>query len=244
MTRIASAAAAIAIALLGGVAGGFLVSRSTASAVKSPRPEAGPVAVVDPMEVEDLDRRVAALESLAARQQAATRLSAYAARSGAQRRSDRMGAAGAESSSSSGAAAVDSPVFEAAVRDVVDRVQGEREQEREQQRQQRRDAAVGAWSEELGTKLALTDAQRQKVRDLALAFHDEVREMWTRGADAGAAPSWQNRRESAQSLRESYEAKLGELLDGRQMREYEALGDEYRLGMGMRSRGPRGGQAR
>jgi hypothetical protein len=58
---------------------------------------------------------------------------------------------------------VDNPVFEAAVRDVMERAEQARQQEREEQRSEWRRRTAEDWANQLGERLRLTDTQKTKV---------------------------------------------------------------------------------
>jgi hypothetical protein len=135
---------------------------------------------------------------------------------------------------------VDDPVFEAAVRDVMDRAQEEREADRELEREERRKRMAQRWSDELASQLALSDAQRPKVQAIVQEFFDQLRAM--READAGTIGR-EERRQRMRDLREQGERKLNEVLDRSQQEKYKQLGNEQRLGG--RMAGPqRGGGGR
>jgi hypothetical protein len=126
-------------------------------------------------------------------------------------------------------ATVDDPVFEEAVRDVLERLESERAKERAAERLERRRATAERWSGDLGQRLGLSDVQKSKLTELAVEYNGRIQEMWR--ADAGAEPVRPTeRRERMQSLRTEYEQRLSGVLDGRQMNDYRALGEEYRLG--------------
>lgn len=122
---------------------------------------------------------------------------------------------------------VDDPVFEAAVRDVVQRVEEERDADRELERSERRKQMAEEWVNGLSASLKLTEQQKVKVGEIATQFFQSMREL--RNSDAGI-PNREAFRAQLTELRTQAEAKLGEVLDGTQMQAYQALEEEQRLG--------------
>jgi len=122
---------------------------------------------------------------------------------------------------------VDDPVFEAAVRDVVEQFDEERRAERQSRSDERRRQAAERWSTSLGDKLALTEDQKQKVMALATDYANEVRT--ARGSDAEqvSGDEW---RQKAAALREKSEARLTQVLDPVQRKKYDALEEDEKLG--------------
>lgn len=123
---------------------------------------------------------------------------------------------------------VDNPVFEAAVRDVMDRAEQERDLERETQRAEWRKRTAEEWGKNLGDKLRLTDTQKAKATEIAQTFLDRLRDL--RQTDAGAPPSRQERREQAAALRKNAEAELAKILDHSQLTTYNELDEAEKLG--------------
>jgi hypothetical protein len=127
---------------------------------------------------------------------------------------------------------VDDPVFEAAVRDVVQRVEEERDDDRQIQREGQRQAAAHRWATQLTDKLGLREDQKAKVATVARELYDQMRELF-RG-DAGAGVTSEDRREKVRALRKQYEEKLSGVLDPAQLGEYQKLDDDLKLGARMR----------
>ena len=219
-------------ALLGGVAGALttvaMVREEPPRArkeirVQAPEPEPEPTstALVD---------RVASLERAVGRLRAANPGAALGrpAGSAAPGSPAALEAAGADP-------VVDSPVFEAAVRDVVDRLEEERESEREVERAERRKQWAEQWSGELGGQLGLNEAQKVKVREIAANFFERLRDLRRSGAgQPGSRDEW---RERMSALRSEAEGKLGEVLDPGQMSRYQTLDSELKLGARFGGRG-------
>jgi hypothetical protein len=193
--------AAIAGALAG--FGGGLVTgwvRPRPPAVKAV--PAGDGALGD--EVRGLGAQVAALE-------------AEVARLRQQRRGAPAPAPPASAGAPHGHAIADDPVFEAAVRDVVDRVQQERAGEREERRVQ----VTQRWADRLAERLSLSDAQKAKALAIAEDLAQKLRDL--RDADGGlGGGSWPEARDA---LRAQGEQRLGEVLSATQMATYRESSD-------------------
>jgi hypothetical protein len=123
---------------------------------------------------------------------------------------------------------VDNPVFDAAVRDVMDRAEQERNLERETQRSEWRKRTAEEWGGRLSEKLRLTETQKAKVTAIAQSFWDRLRE--ARQADAGPAPSREEWREKVAAVRKASEAELAQILDHAQLTSYGELDDAEKLG--------------
>lgn len=123
---------------------------------------------------------------------------------------------------------VDNPVFEAAVRDVLERTEQERNLERESQRAEWRKRTAEEWSRAVGEKLRLTPIQKAKANEIAQAFWDRLHDL--RQTDAGPPPSRQERREQVTALRKASEAELAKILDHSQLTTYGELDEAEKLG--------------
>lgn len=123
---------------------------------------------------------------------------------------------------------VDNPLFEAAVRDVMDRAEQERTLERETQRAEWRKRTAEEWGGKLSEKLRLTEIQKAKVTAIAQSFWDRLREL--RQTDAGPAPSREEWRERVANLRKTSEAELAQILDHTQLTSYGELDEAEKLG--------------
>lgn len=121
---------------------------------------------------------------------------------------------------------VDNPVFEAAVRDVMERAEQEQDLERESERTERRKRAAEEWGGRLGEKLRLTESQKAKATEIAQAFSERLREL--RQANEGL--SRQERRDRSAALRKSSEAELAKILDPSQLTTYSELEESEKLG--------------
>lgn len=126
------------------------------------------------------------------------------------------------------AAVVDDPVFEAAVRDVVQRVEEEHVSEHEAKLAELRQTAATRWASALVEKLHLNDQQQAKLAAIAHDFYDHVRDALAT-PDGGATPSFGDQRAKVRALREQSEQKLGQVLDPSQLASYEQLDEDEKL---------------
>jgi hypothetical protein len=201
--------------------------------------EQAEVTAVAEARASDVEERVAALERALGRM---NRRSPVAAPSPTLAGSGSAGAA--DGTSGNAAPIVDNPVFEAAVRDVLERVDQEHESEREAARSEWRQRWADDWVSELGDKLHLNDTQKAKAKQIALDFWQHLREL--RDSDAGPPASRDEWRTRMGALREQAEATLAQSLDPSQMDSYRKLDDDKRLGFrfgrggGGRQDAPRG----
>jgi hypothetical protein len=200
--------------VLGGAVGGAVVlglrAPNTPKAIKE---EIAPVARAESPVLED---RVLALE------QTVARLS--------RRPVSVLSPAPAGSHAMDGGAAgptvVDDPVFEVAVRDIVDRVEEERSSERDVRRDEQRRRMTDTWVSELGLELGLAEAQKAKVREIVTEMFQDLREL--RNLDAGTVKR-SERIARMRAVSEEAEKKLSSVLDSTQMSAYRALDEDLRL---------------
>jgi hypothetical protein len=132
------------------------------------------------------------------------------------------------------------PVFELAVRSVMDRVEWEKDEERKAVRQQRRSERASRQTALLSERLQLSPEQAQEVAALLTTQMDSFRSL--RNRDEGSTESrpatrseW---RERIQAIRKETESKLSEVLSDDQMKAYLSLAEEE--GIGGRGFGRRG----
>lgn len=200
--------------VLGGAVGGAVVLGLRAPSIpKAVKEEIGPVATVEPSA---LEARVLSLE------QTLARLS---------RRPMAVHSPGPASSqvTDAGVASptlVDDPVFEVAVRDLMDRVEEERSSERDVRRDEQRRRMADTWVSELGLELGLADAQKAKVLEIVTEMFQRLREL--RNVDAGTLKR-SERVARMRALSEEAEKKLSTVLDSTQMNAYRALDEDLRL---------------
>jgi hypothetical protein len=212
-------------ALVGGLLGAFLaislVKPKPETRAQPERTRAGEQS--DPVGTR-LDERVARLE----RSVQALGLRDSMARAAAKADDAPSETAAAKPPTPDVAPVIDSPVFEAAVRDVLDRAEQERNVERESQRAEWRKQASEEWANGLTEKLHLTDMQKAKALAVATTFWEKLRDL--RQADAGPPLSRQELRARLDELRNAAEAELGQVLSTSQMNGYRELDEASRLG--------------
>ena len=210
-------------AVIGGVVGGITVRLSSDSPKTTAKAETP--ASKDDDEDDGLDHRVKQLEQSVAGLEKKRRASeAIAAYGRALAAGDPAPDGGVPSPT-----AVDDPVFDTAVRDVLDRVDQERRDEREQRRTERMNQMVDEWSKQLATKLSLSDQQKQKVAEIFRDHFAKMRAM--RGGGDGGMRTPQEWRQSFQALQDEQNKKLGEVLDSGQMDKLEQMRKDGELPM-------------
>jgi hypothetical protein len=191
---------------------------------------AAPASAADDSAENDLRVRVRSLE------QRVSLLTAALAKNGLE--PPRGAGEGAEAAED---ADVASPVFEAAVRDILDRVDDEQREERQARRGARMEEGAREISAELAAKLGLSAEQQQKLQEITkahfaafAAMRDEAPENRPKTPE-----EWRERRNAQ---RTKTDEAVRALLTPEQMRAYEALPEDERLGGGRpwsRGRGDR-----
>lgn len=212
-------------ALVGSVVGAWLAIAFMPKSETSARPErTTPAEPAEPPSAA-LDARVARLE----RSIQALTLRDGVARAHTAKTGDAPGVAASGAPPVADVAPiVDNPVFEAAVRDVLDRAEQERDVERESQRAEWRKQAAEEWANGLTEKLRLTEMQTAKALAVATTFWDKLRDL--RQGDAGPPLNRQELRARMAELRSAAEAELGQVLSPSQMNSYRELPEASRLG--------------
>jgi hypothetical protein len=209
---------AVLAAAAGSLSGAAVVWNRTAPRAPAPAEPQSAVA-----ERGDVDARLAALEAAISRlEHRSPRVIALPAPAAA----EDAGAAPAPVSPT--AAAVDDPVFEAAVRDIVQRIDEDRHAERQAERTEKRQAAAERWAASLVEPLHLTDAQKTKLTEIARDLSERSRDALA-DRDGGADPAPGERRAWRQALRAELEQKLAEVLDPSQLAAYQKLGDDLKF---------------
>lgn len=123
---------------------------------------------------------------------------------------------------------VASPVFEAAVRDILDRVDEERREERQNRRGAFVEQSAHDVSDRLGDKLGLTDDQRAKVAEIVKQSYESM------GALRDLPPEqrpktpaeWRERRDAQ---KQRVDEGLRQVLTPAQMQTYEQLPEEEQI---------------
>jgi len=224
-------------AIVGGVVGALVTVWVTApkATKKATEPAVAEEKVAPTSDVED---RVAALERAVLRLEQ-RRLVAAAAQASAQPSGEP-----AKANSGDSSPIIDDPVFEAAVRDVIERLEEERQAERELERGERRRQRAEEWASGLASTLRLSDQQKTKVSEIASQYFESLRSLRSSNERARDREAF---RQQVAELRAQAEAKLGQVLDGSQLRAYQELDERDRLGPRPpreRFRGREGAEAR
>lgn len=221
MTRGEILAAVIAGAL-GGVAGGVAAGRLMPAEKPAPAPRGATSS-----DVRALSEQISTLQSEVTRLKQRQQGAAVAARAPADTASPQVEDAPRRK-------LVDDPVFEAAVRDVVEKVQQERTGDREERRTQ----SLQRWADRLAEQASLSAVQKTKVLAIAQELNDKVRDM--RDSDAGANTR-QEFLAQREALRAQSEEKLKEVLSQKQMEVYRGSSElQLDIGWGRGGRGRRG----
>ena len=205
----------IGASLLSGGVGGF-VGHSLAGSGKKPdktvasaeEPEASEAA---PAATGDADSRLASLERKVARLERQRQI--------AQAFADPAGQAGG-----SGTHPVDDPVFETAVRDVLERVDEERDDQRRERRTQRIQQISERWSDDLAKKLALSEDVKKKVAEIIKQQFEEMANA-RNNPDAGRG-DWRDR---MREQREKTDKALSGVLTPAQMEQMRELREQGEL---------------
>ncbi len=212
----------LGVGLVGGVVGG-LVGRISAPAAKPARAALSARAEGEAQgSNEDLERRVKELEGTVAALERQHKMGRLAAAYGS-------ALAAAEDAGAPAGSVVDDPVFQAAVRDVMDQVEVEKRDERRVERDERRRQAAARWTSSLSKELGLSDAQKQKVAAIVEGYFDDLRAIRESDAGPGSPRDW---RQSMQDARKKREDELAQALTPAQMEKYDSLESDQKLGAG------------
>lgn len=207
-------------AALGAVAGclvGVVAARPASSVDTAPRPQSaraeGSFEPLDtePDEIGPLSARIRSLEQ---------KVSLLTAALGAARGDPSPG--DTEPASDLHGADVADPVFEAAVRDILDRVDDERREERTERTQRRVQHGARNVTDRLTAELGLTEQQQQELFEIFKAHYENLANL--RDQDAPDAPStpgeWRAR---MAEIRRTTDTKLEETLAPAQVEKYRNL---------------------
>jgi hypothetical protein len=241
-TLLVAALAALGGGLVGGVvAARVLVSPASNVPVKerTSLQTTGKTSTPQQPEAAELDERVADLEgqlrALRNQRQSAAQLRQYA---------EALARGNADAGNPRDLAPVvdaEDPSFELAVRTVMDRVEWEHDEEQRVTRAQRWQERATRQAELLSERLGLSPSQRAKVEPILAEQMEAFRALRDPEGDAGARPAsrreWRTR---LAEIRQGTEAKLGAVLDQKQLASYREFVDEEGFG----PRGGRGGPPR
>jgi hypothetical protein len=217
--------------LAGGVAGG-VAGRMSAPA---PAPRTAKSAAAEPEDSQALGAKVAKLERDVAALERERRITRAALARALP--SDSDPAAGADGGAPP--RSIDDPVFELAVRDVMDQIDDERRQERQARWEERRKVAADRWSAWLGTELGLSDDQKRKVADVVKSYFEKMQATWQ--SDAGPVTR-QERRSKMRELRTESDKQLAQILHPQQKAKYDGMDEDDKIGFGFGGGRRHGGQ--
>jgi len=208
------------------VIGGLLVRYAHSGA---PDPKAG--AKHQPSaEKADLEERLAALERQIGARQPPPRILRPPPAPATTAGSPNSGSSSAARPAPDPPAVVDDPVFEAAVRDILERVDEERDSEREVRSEERRREAAHGWTAEFAARAALREDQKAKVFSIVQEYLNALRDPRDSGPDAGPAMTRREWRARSRELRDRAEQRLAEVLSRDQLDSYHALDEDQRIG--------------
>lgn len=204
-------------ALVGGAAGGALVYALLTHGAHAPRLAASAEArgAARPAEPsandDDVDARLARLEQRSAAAQALGEVA-------------RAMSAGKDAGSfAPGDAKADNPVFELAVRGVLDKVEWEKNEERKVEQQNQRAERAQHMSDYLAQKLTLSNDQKSSVQQIFSDSMDALRNLRD-PPDGGRPPqSREEWRQAMDSIRTQADQRMNAVLTPAQMQSYQAL---------------------
>jgi hypothetical protein len=125
-------------------------------------------------------------------------------------------------------AQVDSPVFEAAVRDIIDRTEEGREGERAAAREEKRRHRDKYWVNELTMRLGLTPAQTERLLTIQADLATEL-DRERQSSENGQFTPRDKRRAAQRAIRQRADEQLRGVLAPRQQSAYDQLSDELKL---------------
>jgi hypothetical protein len=228
MTLLNSALLVVGGALVGGVCGGLVVMtmvpshESAAQAGKVLAREAPQGAKGEDdeavaalrMRVDSLDRRVSLL-TFSQEHRSPTR-------EVAQGEGEQAGEPGKPKKT------VDDPVFEAAVRDVFDRVQDERDSQRNLRRDQREAESTDRWLSVVGQQLQLREDQQTQIKSILQKQSESLRAL--RDSNSEARPVLRSEwRTKMAEIAQQAETALAGVLDASQKAKYDALDEDDKI---------------
>jgi hypothetical protein len=120
------------------------------------------------------------------------------------------------------------PVFEAAVLDILERAEDDRDSERDVRRSERARQQAEHWTQELKERLALSAAQAAKLLELRTQLTADLRER-NRETEGGQFVPREQRRKEREALRERAERHLRDMLEPQQEARYDELEPRFKL---------------
>jgi hypothetical protein len=231
MTLLNSALLVVGSALVGGVCGGLLVTTMTpqqdepkmraASQQEAPRGDRA-VENAGGEEVEALRGKLASLERRVS-------LLTFAQEHRSPTREVAEGEGQQEGEQGKPTKTVDDPVFEAAVRDVLDRVEVERDSQRDTRRDQRQAESAERWISAVGQQLQLREDQQQQIKAILQKQSESTRAL--RDSTVEGRPLLRSEwRAKMAEISQQTEVALVALLDTSQKAKYDALDEDDKIG--------------
>lgn len=123
---------------------------------------------------------------------------------------------------------VDSPVFEAAVLDIIERNEDGRHSERSAAREAKRRQRSAHWANELTMRLGLSPAQTERLSAIQTKLQEDLDAQRSTTSDGQFIPR-EVRRNARTALRQNAEDQVRGVLEPRQLTAYESLDDELKL---------------
>jgi hypothetical protein len=123
---------------------------------------------------------------------------------------------------------VDNPVFEAAVRDIIDRTEEGRDDERAAARDEKRRHRDRDWVNELTMRLGLTPAQTERRSTIQADLASTLEHERQSSASEPFTPR-DKRRAARRAIRERADEQLRGVLAPRQQSAYDQLNDDHKL---------------
>jgi hypothetical protein len=120
------------------------------------------------------------------------------------------------------------PMFEAAVLDIVDRAEEDRDSDRDVRRAERAREQAEHWARELTTRLELTSEQAARVLEIRTQLASDLRDH-RRAVEGGPFVPREQRRAAVAALRERAEHELRKELAPEQLARYEKLDTGLKL---------------
>lgn len=138
------------------------------------------------------------------------------------------------------------PVFELAVRSVVDKLETERHNARRAEREQRQVEQAQRQADFFAERLRLNSSERARMEQIIVDQMRAFQNLWRGDADAGqerprSRDEW---RERVNAIRQDTEQKLSGVLSSEQMEEYKKLVAQEGFGGPGPGPGPGGGRPR
>jgi hypothetical protein len=125
-------------------------------------------------------------------------------------------------------ARVDSPVFEAAVLDIIERSDDVRHAERAAVREEKQRQRDKYWADELTMRLGLTPAQTERLVAIQAQLNKELDQVRGETAEGRYVPR-ENRRAARQAARQRADEQLRAIFTRQQVSAYEALDSKFKI---------------